>query len=366
MARAPTPSGLRGRLPALALALAAPFLLAGTGWAPDPCPPGGPDSVVICPDEDVEEPHSCPGEEGGVCPVDPVTPPPGPGPDDDPGIDPSDDPNQANEATDGNQADNEADENRADNRTDDSEGDSSRDSCRNCWRPSGWPFYLLSDRLFPWLPLLALLLALLALIASILALLLAAARRRGESGRDARVPPVVPIVPPGERWRDPVVVPLPFGPGGDGGKTGDDAFTAWDHRLLDFLDARNEETRRVLATLARMGVAWRRAEPDRARAWIDRLEPHPFYKAGQVLFDLLEWEDFMLDGKAATADGNQVGQFVSKVAEFLGLPQPSPVVVGELPPLEPGFYLYRDTVLGALAAGVATFPPSPEPPERGG
>jgi len=26
------------------------------------------------------------------------------------------------------------------------------------------------------------------------------------------------------------------------------------------------------------------------------LSPFPYYKAGQFLFDLLEWEDFMLDG----------------------------------------------------------------------
>ena len=105
-----------------------------------------------------------------------------------------------------------------------------------------------------------------------------------------------------------------------------------------------------------MGVAWRRAEPDRARDWLQALETHPFYKGGQVLFDLLEWEDFMLDGPAATADSNEVGAFLERVAAWLGLPQPDSTIAGNLPPLEPGFYLYRDVVLGGIAAAVATFP----------
>jgi hypothetical protein len=133
--------------------------------------------------------------------------------------------------------------------------------------------------------------------------------------------------------------------------------TDWDRRLLAFIGARDEELRRVLCTLARMGVAWSRSEPDRARAWLQHLETHPFYKGGQVLFDLLEWEDFMLDGKAATAGSNEIGSFLARIAAALGLPPPNPAVTRNLPPLEPGFYLYRHVVLGILASGVAAIQP---------
>ncbi|MDB5671590.1 MAG: hypothetical protein JWO25_2549 [Alphaproteobacteria bacterium] len=205
---------------------------------------------------------------------------------------------------------------------------------------------------FPWL-------ALLALVLSILALLIALQRRDGP-----------------ERKREPTSAPIP-GIGqeaGDGGlftlvpmadddhdferRAGLAGLTATDRQLLAFLDARSDEMRRVLCTLARMGVAWRRAETDRARTWLHSVEPHPFYKGGQVLFDLLEWEDFMLDGPQATADANEVGTFLRHLAEWVGLPPPGTHITGNLPPLEPGFYLYRDVVLGAIAAAVAAFPQS--------
>jgi hypothetical protein len=98
------------------------------------------------------------------------------------------------------------------------------------------------------------------------------------------------------------------------------------------------------------------------------------YKAGQFLFDLLEWEDFMVDGPPpALLPGAlddvalaRAGDFLRRLASFLdgakAEPQPGehsqrtavpPDSAGfpppaELPPLEPGFYLYQDVVLGVL------------------
>jgi hypothetical protein len=63
-------------------------------------------------------------------------------------------------------------------------------------------------------------------------------------------------------------------------------------------------------------VVFRQDDPERASQLLQVLSPFPCYKAGQFLFDLLEWEDFMLDGPE--------------------------------PPIEPGFYLYQDVVLGVV------------------
>ncbi|TKA11055.1 hypothetical protein [Actinacidiphila oryziradicis] len=41
----------------------------------------------------------------------------------------------------------------------------------------------------------------------------------------------------------------------------------------------------------------RRDEPERARVLLDILGPWPLFKAAQFLFDLMEWEDFMVDGE---------------------------------------------------------------------
>lgn len=130
------------------------------------------------------------------------------------------------------------------------------------------------------------------------------------------------------------------------------ALTPQDEQVIAVLAARSSELRAVLCTLARVGVAWRRREPERARAWLTRLETHPFYKGGQVLFDLLEWEDFMLDGAPPEPDLQQVFATVGRIAELLGLPPPPPVGIGELPVLEGGFYLYRDVLLGAIDLGI--------------
>lgn len=69
-----------------------------------------------------------------------------------------------------------------------------------------------------------------------------------------------------------------------------------DLSLLAQLGAGNEWLRRVLCTLARKGLKFQRSNEPAANAILDCLATWPWYKAGQFLFDLLEWEDFMLDG----------------------------------------------------------------------
>ncbi|SDP52186.1 hypothetical protein SAMN04487981_12537 [Streptomyces sp. cf386] len=69
-----------------------------------------------------------------------------------------------------------------------------------------------------------------------------------------------------------------------------------DAAVLDLVRRSNARTRAVLCTLARHGVAMRHEEPERAARLLEALGVWPVYKGGQFLFDLLEWEDFMLDG----------------------------------------------------------------------
>ncbi|MHB9860802.1 hypothetical protein [Streptomyces sp. YIM S03343] len=73
--------------------------------------------------------------------------------------------------------------------------------------------------------------------------------------------------------------------------------TSTDHRAFAFLGQVNSCLRQCLCTLARHGVALRLHEPERARVLLDTVRPWPFYKGGQFLFDLMEWEDLMLDGE---------------------------------------------------------------------
>jgi hypothetical protein len=72
--------------------------------------------------------------------------------------------------------------------------------------------------------------------------------------------------------------------------------TPTDHRALGFLAQVNDCLRQCLCTLARHGVALRRRDPERARVLLDTFRPWPLYKGGQFLFDLMEWEDLMVDG----------------------------------------------------------------------
>jgi len=71
---------------------------------------------------------------------------------------------------------------------------------------------------------------------------------------------------------------------------------AYDAAVLDLVHRSNARLRAALCTVARHGVAMRRDEPERARGLLEALGVWPLYKGGQFLFDLLEWEDFMLDG----------------------------------------------------------------------
>lgn len=93
------------------------------------------------------------------------------------------------------------------------------------------------------------------------------------------------------------------------------AFGPADVALLRLLQAQNAVMRTALCTLARRGVAFRRREPDRTLAWIEVLSPHPMFKAGQFLFDLMEWEDFMLDGDPPPLGETQAADLVARVRE---------------------------------------------------
>lgn len=139
----------------------------------------------------------------------------------------------------------------------------------------------------------------------------------------------------------------------------------------------NQWTRSVLCTLARRGVALRRREPARADALIDAVSTWPWFKAGQFLFDLMEWEDFMVDGEPppvipTVLDATALARFSKLLGQLQGVldgaatgpvpPMQHVEVAGadagggglggaeELPELEQGFHLYRDVVLGVFTA----------------
>ncbi|MFF8030981.1 MULTISPECIES: hypothetical protein [unclassified Streptomyces] len=193
--------------------------------------------------------------------------------------------------------------------------------------------------------------------------------------------------------------------------------TPTDHRAFAFLGQVNGCLRQCLCTLARHGVALRRHDPERARELLDAVRPWPLYKGGQFLFDLMEWEDLMVDGdppplmpaerirsactlpvqwlavataEAPAATGSVPGRRTAAALDLplrllaatartavLGAAQDLTDLLGtpvteagaddgsghdvtgpeagaegtdaELPPLEAGFYLYEDVILGALA-----------------
>jgi hypothetical protein len=166
------------------------------------------------------------------------------------------------------------------------------------------------------------------------------------------------------------------------------AFHAEDLAALAAVARGSEWLRGVACTLARRGVAFRQAHPARARAMLDALESSPLYKMGQFLFDLTEWEDFMVDGPPppvmpATLDARALARLAgllrqvqahvegngaapdgaSSAASPAASPWPVVTLAGvtlevqplaapdgkePLPPLEAGFYLYQDVVLGVL------------------
>jgi hypothetical protein len=146
-----------------------------------------------------------------------------------------------------------------------------------------------------------------------------------------------------------------------------------DLNLLSSLGGFNEWLRAVLCTLARRGVAFRQDDPERASQLLQVLSPFPYYKAGQFLFDLLEWEDFMLDGPEppivpTALDAASLGRLaqwldelrsaIDSSLDFQAMPrwqvEPGQTPIPEkLPPLEPGFYLYQDVVLGVVDSALA-------------
>ncbi|NUT46320.1 MAG: hypothetical protein HOV94_03220, partial [Saccharothrix sp.] len=188
----------------------------------------------------------------------------------------------------------------------------------------------------------------------------------------------------------------------------DSALRDGDRAAMRSLGRLNARLREVLCTLARRGRAIRLTEPRRARRILDALAPWPFYKGGQFLFDLLEWEDFMIDGEpprvlsraelgalldvptrwvdtaiaavdahtpdplrqltaspqlrwlAATAQSTLRG-VVRGLTDVLAPPADPAEVADELPPLEAGFHLYEDVVLGLFDLVGARLPHSAEP-----
>ncbi|MGA8029227.1 MAG: hypothetical protein WB992_18970 [Bryobacteraceae bacterium] len=149
---------------------------------------------------------------------------------------------------------------------------------------------------------------------------------------------------------------------------------AQDIELIKSLKEGNEWLRAILCTLARRGVELRNASPDRASALLDALSRLPFYKGGQFLFDLLELEDYMLDGPApeilsTTLDAGalqRLARALNAVKRSLdGQPEVSNTgaaeveggsIQGDLPPLEAGFFLYQDVVLGVWGSVVQSDP----------
>lgn len=147
-------------------------------------------------------------------------------------------------------------------------------------------------------------------------------------------------------------------------------FMSADRSLLAAFARHDSVLRALLCTLARRGAALRRDAPARARAWTDALCVHPYYKGGQFLFDLLEWEDFMLDGDpppllddtaiaaalgrvtqvlrafGAALDGRPVEESAAAAPAAATLDQAAP----DWPALAGSAFLYPDAVLGAIDA----------------
>lgn len=158
------------------------------------------------------------------------------------------------------------------------------------------------------------------------------------------------------------------------GQGDDDVFGADDRAVLARVDEGNAWLRAVLCTVARRGTLVRHREPERAAALIEALSPWPWFKGGQFLFDLMEWEDFMVDGPPPPLLASVLGSgSVRRIAAMLAAARAllddagaaalrdaesayQQVAVdlahaeAELPDLEPGLYLYHDVVLGAVVS----------------
>jgi hypothetical protein len=148
-------------------------------------------------------------------------------------------------------------------------------------------------------------------------------------------------------------------------KASNDAFGPADLRLLDALRAHDRGLRALLCTIARHGAAMQQRSPQRAQRWLDELASHPLFKGGQFLFDLLEWEDFMLDGEPPpVVDQAAVRLALDRLAAGLRAAgaaiDPGGVAdvaidlgargdADALPAPESGFYLFPCVVLGAIS-----------------
>ncbi|MDY7023398.1 MAG: hypothetical protein SWJ54_18940 [Cyanobacteriota bacterium] len=143
----------------------------------------------------------------------------------------------------------------------------------------------------------------------------------------------------------------------------------------------NKSLRAILCTLARRGLAFRQSHPERAKAILEALSTYPLYKGGQFLFDLMEWEDFMLDGtppeivpldflgtlpESLSNLFKALGNYLNP-ASYDDLTDPQPdedslsATERQLPILESSFYLYQEVILGwfsSLPANRSSPPPS--------
>jgi hypothetical protein len=159
-------------------------------------------------------------------------------------------------------------------------------------------------------------------------------------------------------------------------------FAAGDLPLLAALGRHNTLLCAVLCMLARRGAAMRRDEPARERAWTEVLSVYPHCKDGQFLFDLLEWQDFMLDGNAPPVlDDAALAAALDRASQALEAlsaaleGQPGGVAAeaaadampgaDNLPPLAGDVFLYPDVVPGAIAATTRLRLPAVEPPDVG-
>jgi hypothetical protein len=149
-----------------------------------------------------------------------------------------------------------------------------------------------------------------------------------------------------------------------------------DEKLLAGIEGATLGGRALLCTLARMGMALRRDDPVRAHLLLHATQPHPLYKGGRLLFDVLELEDLMLDGPppapvgraALQAVTGSLADLIRTLARFASelkavgngdvrgedAEPPAPrdeeeEPASELPELDTSEYLYDLVVLGALA-----------------
>ncbi|WP_299964308.1 hypothetical protein [uncultured Roseobacter sp.] len=126
-----------------------------------------------------------------------------------------------------------------------------------------------------------------------------------------------------------------------------------DAALLAKLVPLSDSMRGVACALARLGVLFRRNDAVRAQKWLTLLEPHPLYKFGQVMFDLLEFEDFMLDGDIPEVVPSDLADTLKRLLKSADLSVPEDLSLPDnLPELETGFFLYRDVLLGVLSVAL--------------